>query len=179
MRTGRHGAPTVTWIVRLRQHDGRIVETASYGSPIAAMDAYRLLLSREDLVGEPLAAVFKPPRGAVTDGNSSTWFSRFDRGIGDGRTSPDDPRLDPFARLERVHEVLHSRPPEVVPIDWEADARPFPEALKAWHADRGLTRDQASAELRVPRSTYDGWCAGRPCDREATIRRLMTLTQRG
>jgi len=62
--------------------------------------------------------------------------------------------------------------------DWEADPRPFSECLKAWVAERGWTRNQAAAELRVPRSTYDKWCDGGKCDREASLRRLMTLIDR-
>lgn len=59
--------------------------------------------------------------------------------------------------------------------DWETDPRPLADCLKAWHAERGWTRDQAAAELRVSRTTYDGWCAGRRTDREASLRRMMTL----
>lgn len=59
--------------------------------------------------------------------------------------------------------------------DWEKDKRPFSDCLRAWHAQPHIGgRDSAAAELRVPRSTYDGWCAGRSTA-EGTIRRLMTL----
>lgn len=61
------------------------------------------------------------------------------------------------------------------PRDWEADPRPLADCLKIWHAAHGWTRDQAAAEMRAPRSTYDGWCAGRPAVLEGSIRRLMTL----
>lgn len=61
------------------------------------------------------------------------------------------------------------------PHDWEADPRPFSDCLKDWHAQEHIGgRDAAAAELRVPRSTYDGWCAGRSTA-EGPIRRLMTL----
>ncbi len=63
-------------------------------------------------------------------------------------------------------------------IDWEADPRPLGEALKAWHRGRGQTRDQAAAEFRLPRSTYDGWCAGRMPASEGMVRRFMTLLER-
>lgn len=63
----------------------------------------------------------------------------------------------------------------VKPTDWESDKRPLGECLKSWHAKRGWTRDQAAEQLRIPRSTYDGWCAGRPAKLEGTVRRLMTL----
>jgi len=62
--------------------------------------------------------------------------------------------------------------------DWEADPRPLADCLKAWHGRPGWTRDRAAAELRVPRPTYDGWCAGRPAALEPSIRRLMTLVDR-
>ena len=47
--------------------------------------------------------------------------------------------------------------------------------LKAWHRSLTLTRAQAAAALGVPVSTYDGWCAGRPCVLEGAIRRLMAM----
>lgn len=62
--------------------------------------------------------------------------------------------------------------------DWEADPRPLADCLKVWHKANGWTRDQAAAELRVPRSTYDGWCAGRFRPAEGSIRRLMALIDR-
>ncbi|MBB4016689.1 hypothetical protein GGR16_001695 [Chelatococcus caeni] len=42
-------------------------------------------------------------------------------------------------------------------------------------AAHGWTRNQCTEELRVPRSTYDKWCDGGKCDREASRRRLMSL----
>lgn len=106
-------------------------------------------------------------------------------GVGRGGPSswpipaPDDPRLDPFAQRERVRDVLHSHPPAPAGerVDWESDPRPFGELLKAWHAARGLSRDEAAAELRVPRASYDSWCSGRACEREASLRRLMMLLE--
>lgn len=58
--------------------------------------------------------------------------------------------------------------------DWERDERSFSDILKAWAASRG-SRRLAADELRIPITTLHGWCAGRHCEREATIRRLMTL----
>ena len=60
---------------------------------------------------------------------------------------------------------------------WEKSKRPFSDDLKAWAAGRG-SRQQAADDLRVPLTTLHGWCAGRPCEREATIRRLMTMIDR-
>lgn len=169
----------MSWIVRLRDVDGRVLETASYGSPSAAMDGYRLLLAREDLVGQPVAAVFKPPRGAVGDGgNLSTWFSRFDEPLGAGRIGPDDPRLNPWAREIDARAAVNSPAPvEAVSSshDWEADERPLSDCLKAWAKSIG-GRDAAAAALRVSRKTYDGWCDGRGAGQEGMVRRLMTLS---
>ena len=175
---------TRNWVVRLRSHDpddgeGRIIESADYRNPDAAMAAYRVLLGRPELVGTLGTAVFKPPANMVTDGNTSTWWSRFDCDVGDGRVAPDDPRLDPFATQEECHDVQSSLPPvRAAPQDWEHDGRTLAEALKSWHAAHGWTRDEAAAELRVPRSTYDGWCAGRSSPTERMARRLMTLIDR-
>jgi len=61
------------------------------------------------------------------------------------------------------------------PHNWERDKRSFANCLKEWAASRG-SRQLAADDLRVPLTTLHGWCAGRACDREATVRRLMTLT---
>jgi hypothetical protein len=63
--------------------------------------------------------------------------------------------------------------------DWEADPRPLSDCLKAWHKTRGWSRDEAATALRVPRKTYDGWCDGRMPEREAMIRRMMSLIDAG
>lgn len=63
-------------------------------------------------------------------------------------------------------------------INWETDPRPFGECLKRWHTLRHMTRDQAAEMLRVPRGTYDSWCSGRACEREGSLRWLMTLLDR-
>lgn len=60
-------------------------------------------------------------------------------------------------------------------INYESDPRPFGDLLKVWHATLNLTRDQAAAELRVSRGTYDSWCSGRGCSLEGAIRRLMQM----
>ncbi len=168
-----------SWIVRLRSHDGGgILEKASYGTPDAAMSAYRALLAREDLDGQPVAAVFKPPAGMVQGGNVSTFYSRFDRPLGSGRIAPDDPRLDPHATADEAHRVADTPSPEqALPVDWEADERPFAEVCKAWAKATG-SRDEAAHWLRVSRKTFDGWCDGRGASQEKMARRLMTLTDR-
>lgn len=163
----------MNWHVRLRAHDGgEILERASYGSPEAAMDAYRLLLGREDLIGQPMAAVFRPPPGVVGQGTQSNWFSRFDRPLGEGRIGPDDPRLDPYADQMTAERALNSAAP--ASLDWEADERPLSDCLKVWARLQG-GRDAAAAALRVSRKTFDGWCDGRGASQERMVRRLMTL----
>ncbi|MCJ2023237.1 hypothetical protein [Methylobacterium sp. J-067] len=161
----------------MRAHgDGKIVENATFKTPEAAMAAYRLLLDREDLVGQPMAAVFKPPRDVIEAGNRATWFSRYDRDLGQGRIAGDDPRLDPLARGYDADSALNSPGlRRAWPVDWEADERPLAECLKAWAKVRG-GRDTAAAALRVSRKTFDGWCDGRGAGQEAMVRRLMTLT---
>lgn len=60
-------------------------------------------------------------------------------------------------------------------MNWESDTRPMHECLKSWHAAHRWTRNRAAHELRVSRSTYDGWCNKRGIALEQSIRRLMTL----
>lgn len=61
------------------------------------------------------------------------------------------------------------------PHDWETDPRPLATCLRAWHGREGWSRARAANELRIPISTYHGWCAGRFSPPEGPIRRLMTL----
>ncbi|MGC5781738.1 hypothetical protein [Methylobacterium sp. NFXW15] len=167
----------MSWTVRLRAHDGaQILENATYQTPEAAMVAYRALLDREDLIGEPVAAVFKPPRGAVEGGNVSNWFSRFDCELGEGRIAGDDPRLDPWANPADANGALNSPAPRRVAerVDWEGDERQFADICKAWAKAVG-GRDAAAESLRVSRKTFDGWCDGRGAGQEAMVRRLMTV----
>lgn len=55
------------------------------------------------------------------------------------------------------------------------DPPAFSSDLRAWIKRMGYTRAQAAAVLRVPTSTLDGWCAGRPCVLEGAIKLLMDL----
>ena len=50
---------------------------------------------------------------------------------------------------------------------------PFAADLRAWIKRMGYTRARAAEALGVPKSTLDGWCAGRPCVLEGAIRKLM------
>lgn len=58
-------------------------------------------------------------------------------------------------------------------IDYEADPRPLADVLKAWRPN--ASRAEKAAALGVAVETYHGWCKGRPCSLETSIRRLMTL----
>lgn len=67
-------------------------------------------------------------------------------------------------------------------IDYEVDPRPFADCLKAFAAavNGGKAygaRPLAAAELRTPEDTLAGWMKGRPCQQEASYRRLMTLIE--
>lgn len=131
----------MTWTVRLRRHaDGRIIESATYTDPGAAMAAYRTLLGRRDLDGQPLAAVFKPPAGP--SGNHATFFSRFDGEVGAGRISPDDPRLDPAATREEADAIASSPPPARSPAN-----RMTSEEFAAIRKRLGLTQAQLAQVL--------------------------------
>lgn len=166
----------MTWTVRLRAHaNGRIVENATFEAPDAAMIAYRALLNRDDLVGKPLAAVFKPPHGVDPSGNVATLFSRFDMPIGYGRIAADDPRLDPFITKLAGDDLTMSAPPEAPNVNWEADPRKFAECLRDWNASLPGGQTGAARELRVPLTVYTRWCEGHTTKVEGAIRRLMTL----
>lgn len=162
-----------TFKVDLRwQETGELTDRTSTSDPVAAEAAFRELLARDDLSGERVAA-----RLVSLLTGKSIYFSRFDKAIGDGRIHPDAP-LDVWAEEDLTAEAAAWKPPAMPLGDWEADPRPFAECLKDWHARPGWTRDVAAGELRVPRSTYDGWCAGRSAALEKSIRRLMTLLDR-
>jgi hypothetical protein len=53
----------------------------------------------------------------------------------------------------------------------------FADDLKSWHRRMGYTRREAAEALCVPLTTYHGWCAGRPCVLEGTVRRLMAFLE--
>lgn len=166
----------MTWTVRLRAHaDGRIVENATFQAPDAAMIAYRALLNRKDLIGKPLAAVFKPPHGVDPNGNVATLFSRFDMPIGYGRIAADDPRLDPFITKDAGDDLTMSGMPAQPDIDWESDPREFAECLTAWHASLPGGQATAAHELRVSLAVFKSWCEGRTTRFEGPIRRLMSF----
>jgi hypothetical protein len=66
-------------------------------NPQAAIIAYRELLARTDLIGQPCAAVLSRDRSAL-------FFSRFDQELGSGRLSADDLRLDPMMDKDEAYQ---------------------------------------------------------------------------
>lgn len=71
--------------VDLRWEDGRrLSDRVKVNNPEHALEAFRELLRRADLVGQDVAARF------VVE-NRSLYFSRFDQPVGEGRIHPDAP----------------------------------------------------------------------------------------
>lgn len=77
---------------------------------------------------------------------------------------------------DRLAEGLELIDAPASPVNWEEAKTSFRDVLKGWQPT--WTRDRKAAELRVPRGTFDSWCDGRACEREASIRRLMTMIDR-
>lgn len=68
--------------------DQRLTDRTQTSDPVAALEAFRRLLARHDLVGQPCAARL------VVDGRS-LYYSEFGKPIGQGAIHPDAPlRLD-------------------------------------------------------------------------------------
>jgi hypothetical protein len=64
----------------------------------------------------------------------------------------------------------------LAPHDWLGDSRPFSAVLLDWKKRHGWSRVRAASELMVPLSAWDHWAGrGRRCEREASLRLLMTL----
>lgn len=133
----------------------------------AAVAAFRTLLDRDDLVGKKVMARLVSP---IT--GKAIYVSHFNKSLGEGRLHPDVP-IEPFVDADQSSLATLWLPEHA--IDWEGDSRPLSEILKSWHSGTGRTRDEAATDLRVPRSTYDGWCAGRSAALEGTIRRMLVL----
>jgi len=134
--------------IYLRSHapgeQGRIDAKTNTHNPEVAEKAYRALLSREDLLGHPWAAV-------LSSDNHSIYFSRFDRELGDGRIHPDAP-LDLFRDDDGTHEATRWRPAE---IDWAA---PFHLCARQWRDAKGYTDEQATQALRISSvNTWKSW----------------------
>lgn len=144
--------------------------------PATAEAAFRALLGRVDLVGQPVAAVLSSTAPSGGSSGSAIYFSRFDREIGDARIDPAAPLN--LLRLDDGTAEASAWQPPAESVDWEVDPRPLAECLKVWHAMPGRSRAWAANELRAPQSSYLGWCAGKRPGAEGAIRRLMTMIDR-
>jgi hypothetical protein len=160
------------WKSDLRWRNGELSDRLLSEHAAEVEAHFRQLLARDDLLGRPVAARLVSPltRRAI-------YYSRFDRDVGHGRIHPDAP-LDLSRSDDGSAEASRWRP--LLAHDWETDPRPFADCLRAWRDARGWgrSRDRLTDELRTPRSTIEGWLAGRPCSNEAPLRRLMTLIDR-
>lgn len=123
--------------VYLRSHaeneQGRILERVEPTSnPTVAEDAYRRFLRRDDLIGQPVAAVLSRDR-------SSIYFSRFD--LDEQRIHPDAP-LDMMATTDRTSEAASWQPSVFV-----LPTKPGPDDFTAARNALGLTQEQMADAL--------------------------------
>ena len=158
------------WKSDIRQHDGGLTDRLITVDANAALSHFRLLLARDDLIGEPCAARLVSP---VT--GRAVYFSRFDRDLGMGRIHPNAP-LDVWRNDDGTDEATKWRPARVAS---DVDDRPFREVLREWGSSMGYTRQQQADALCVPLATLNGWHAGqRTPATEAAIRLLMLMLAR-
>ena len=151
---------------------GRILERMEPTRNVKlAESAYRRLLARDDLAGQPIAAVLSSSWVPGKAGGSAIYYSRFDDP--DRRIPPNAP-LD-LKRRDDGTEAALTWHRLTAATNWEIDPRPFATCLRAWRIRHGWGRVRAAAELRVSQSTHDRWCAGQVYNREAAILRLMTM----
>jgi len=132
----------MTWKTDLRRHDGHLSERTLTPDPATAEAAFRALLAREDLIGQPIAARLVSPltRRAI-------YFSRFDRGLGDGRIHPSAP-LDLSADQDLTAIATKWRPSDNIRETLPAYTLP-PEtesALRAYCARAGSNPSAVVAE---------------------------------
>ncbi|GJM01949.1 MAG: hypothetical protein DHS20C08_04500 [Rhodomicrobium sp.] len=123
--------------IYLRSHaeneQGRIIERVEPTSnPVEAEAAYRRFLRRDDLIGQPVAAVLSRDR-------KSLYFSRFD--LDEQRIHPDAP-LDMTATSDKTVAAAGWHPAEFVLPD-NPDRNDFLLARNAL----GLTQKQLAAAL--------------------------------
>lgn len=165
------------WKIDLRWHDGRLTDRTVTDDAAMAEAAYRALLRRDDLGGQPVAARMVSP---IT--RRSIYYSRFDEAPGiTVRIHPDAP-LDLMADRDMTAEAVAWRPAAM--HDWETDPRPLADCLKEWQAalNGGLSygsRPVGQEALRIESAeTYAGLLKGRATPYERTIRLAMTLIDR-
>lgn len=155
----------MSWKIDLRWHDGRLTERTETGDPDIAVAAFRALLGRDDLDGQPVAARMVSP---LT--RRSIYFSRFDGRPGLTRLHPAAP-IDPHADRDMTAEAA------CVPTmhDWETDPRPYDACIKDWRTRHGWTWRQVADELREPLGTVQRHAKGNFAADTLQRRRLMTL----
>lgn len=120
--------------LRSHAHDeqGRILERIEPTNDlIVAEAAYRRLLNRADLIGEPVAAVLSSDRKSI-------YFSRFDR---EPRIHPDAP-LDLLIDYDGTTEAAQWAPPAFILPD-----TPQPSDIAAAREHLGLTQKQLAPLL--------------------------------
>lgn len=123
--------------IYLRSHaeneQGRIIERIEPTSnPIEAEAAYRRYLSRDDLIGRPVAAVLSRDWKAI-------YFSRFDR---DGQRIHPDAPLDMMATEDKTRQAAKWQPAEFI-----LPATPGPDDIKQARQTLGLTQAQMAEAL--------------------------------
>jgi len=84
------------------RRNGTLSDRVRTEDPVEALQAFRKLLEREDLVGQEIAARL------VVDGQS-IYFSRFDKPLGEGRIHPDAP-LDLAVNGDQAKQLAGWRP---------------------------------------------------------------------
>ena len=154
--------------IDVRWHNGgRLSDRTITPDATQAEAAFRALLRRNDLVGQPCAARLVSP---IT--LRAIYFSRFDRDIGQGRIHPDAP-LDLMREDDGTGVTTAWRPPRAS-VDY--DGGTFSDLLRAWEASRGWPGAEVARRLRVPYLTYRNWLTGRTgCPAEPSMRLLIKL----
>ncbi len=127
--------------VYLRGHDGRISDQTKTGTPATAVAAFRTLLARRDLDGEPLAVVLRDQRQTRT-----LLYSRFDLPV--QQLLPDD-RIDLDHLTSEVADIatsaiVRARQPTLSPDDpagMVAQAKSDPAMIRDFGRNGGQLSD--------------------------------------
>lgn len=155
--------------VDLRWVDGsasRLTDQTKTPDARVALDAYRSLLRREDLIGRPVAARF------VVAGRS-LYFSHFDKPLGAGRIHPDAPlsetagrdEAESLARWLPSAAAAREGPAGVAPgarAATETPALPSAAAIAAFIQAQGWRIDGPAGALspQAAASALAAWLAG-------------------